>query len=185
MLTRIGKQPRDRDDHVVAALHACHQRIRDFCALAARLASEAPASPSEVASAAEMVARYFTVALPLHVADEDLTLRPALLQHGEARELGAALDAMAAEHRLIDEVLDALLPRWSRLAIEPALRPSLGGELQRDTEQLRELFDGHLSREEATIFPAVARLGAADLAAIGAAMRLRRAWPASTPTTPG
>ena len=174
MWIQIGTRPRANDDDVVASLLACHERIRRFCDLAARIASDATAEPAEVASAAEMVGRYFAVALPLHAADEELGLRPALLAHVTAPELERDLETMASEHRLIDELLEGLLPRWSRLASEPAARASVAAESAADTARLRGIFDEHLAREETSIFPAVARLGVSELSSIRAGMRLRR-----------
>ena len=176
MWVQIGKQPRARDEDPVSSLLACHERIRRFCGLAAKLASSPEAPPTEIASAAEAVARYFAVALPLHAEDEDATIRPLLLERGATVELEQAMEAMSSEHRIIEELLEALGPRWSQVAREPEARVGLARGLGRDTERLRELFETHLSREEETLFPAVARLGPGDQALIRTAMRRRRGF---------
>src|SRR5262245_25640445 len=75
VLIRLGTRARKESD-VVDRLLECHERIRNFCALACRLA-EGPPSEQAREAAAQLV-RYFTVALPLHVADEEESIRPRL-----------------------------------------------------------------------------------------------------------
>jgi hemerythrin-like domain-containing protein len=175
MLIQIGKGPAATgDEGVVEALLACHERIRGFCALATRLATDAQASTEEIARAAEMVRRYFSVALPLHAQDEDLSLRPALLAPAAAPELADTLERLAREHTSMDELLADLVPRWERIAVEPPTRAELAAQLVVDTERLRAMFEPHLELEETVVFPAVARLDPAELDTIQRAMRARR-----------
>jgi len=133
----------------------CHVRIRHFSALAARLGEADPAPEPEVAEAARAVVDYFERALPLHAADEDESLAPRL---GPAQ--ASALAEMTAQHREIDRLLQQLIPLWRRVAAQPedrsAARPRLGDGAAR----LIEIFDAHLAREEAHIFPAVEALPA-------------------------
>ena len=63
------------EEDAVGLLVACHARIRSFTATALRLSQAVGAEPSEVADVAGAVHRYFTVALPLHVEDEDRVAR--------------------------------------------------------------------------------------------------------------
>jgi hemerythrin-like domain-containing protein len=179
MLIQIGKGPAaPGDEGVVEALLACHERIRGFCALATRLATDAHASPHEIARAAEMVRRYFSVALPLHAQDEDLDLRRALLAAGGAPELAGTLERIAREHVSMDELLADLVPRWERIEVEPLSVGELSAQLVVDTNRLRAMFEPHLELEETIVFPAVARLDPAELDTIQRAMRARRAPPA-------
>src|SRR4051812_30710357 len=86
MLKQIGER-RPAGEPLLAALLDCHSRIRRFSTLAIRLA-EADAPPNEIAETAAAVHRYFTVALPLHAADEDLSIAPRLaVVAPELREL--------------------------------------------------------------------------------------------------
>ena len=120
------------------------------------------------------MARYFRVALPLHVADEELSIRPRLLAAPAAPAVRLALDAMTQEHAAIDALVTALLPRWAALAAGPGELASLAPALAEDCADLRRRFDAHLEQEERTLFPAVREhLGAASLA-IRAEMAARR-----------
>jgi iron-sulfur cluster repair protein YtfE (RIC family) len=94
MLIQIGssKEPSD----IVDLLIECHQRIRSFIGLAARLADADGNSLEEVRNAAKRVTRYFSEALPLHVADEEENILPRL--SGKDTELDATLERMHREH---------------------------------------------------------------------------------------
>lgn len=174
MLIRIGHREEPRPDDVVGPLLDCHARIRAFTGIAERIAA-GEGTPTEVADAAACVERYFRVALPLHVADEELSLRPRLLDAPLAARVHLALDAMTEEHGAIEALVATLLPRWVALAARPlelaALAPALAG----DSKDLRRRFDVHLEQEERVLFPAVREhLGAVALA-IRAEMATRRA----------
>ena len=77
ILNASGPSPTDAGP--AELLLACHGRIRWFTALAARLASAEPASEASVADAALRVHRYHAVALPLHQADEELSIARQLV----------------------------------------------------------------------------------------------------------
>ena len=93
----------------------CHGRIRQFTALAARLAASADAPAVLRAEAAAGLCRYFTVAFPLHSGDEEELLVPRLRRSAEA-EVQRALDTLLVDHRACDVELEALLPAWRALA---------------------------------------------------------------------
>ena len=150
-----------------ALLLDCHERIRRFTGIALRLADEEPAA-NEVREAVEAVHRYFTIALPLHEADEELSLLP---------RLGSVADALAdmvREHREADALLrEELVPRWTRLIATPddrALRLATADPAQR----LSALMQRHLELEEQSIFPALDELTEEVCAAMVAEMRGRR-----------
>jgi hemerythrin-like domain-containing protein len=166
-----GHDPAPSDQpEAVTLLVACHDKIRRFLTTADRLASAEAAPDEDVSSACRSIVRYFTEALPRHSDDEDLSLAPRLRAAGWS---GAFLDEMTAEHGRIDDLLADLLPRWSAVAEEPGRRA--GAELEKPTRALRELFDGHLAREEAELLPRLREvLGDAALAEIAAEMRARR-----------
>src|SRR4051812_25565021 len=94
MLIQIGS-PKEPPD-IVDILLECHERIRSFTGLARRLASTHGLSEEEVRDAAARVTRYFSEALPLHVADEEQSILPRL--SGRSPELDAALNGMQREH---------------------------------------------------------------------------------------
>lgn len=176
MLARIGRGPAGTpDEDLVAPLLACHERIRAFCATAARLSTPRGAGPEEIAEAAAAVERYFRVALPLHVEDEDLSILPRLASARAPAPVLAAAAAMAREHGPIEEALAGLCPRWAELGQDPTALPRLAAGLQADTARLAALLDAHLAGEEAIVFPAVREHLSADAPAIRAEMRARRA----------
>ncbi len=166
MLIPLGSGARaDDGGDAVDRLLACHARIRRFTALAARLVEPAPAA--EVAEAAAAVHRYFTVALPLHVADEEHSLAPRLPSLPE-------LAAMTAEHRAIESLLADLAGHWSEVAAAPARAAALARPLADGASALARHFDAHLPPEESAIFPAVRRLPPAAQRAIVDEMLARR-----------
>ncbi len=155
-------------------LLGCHQRIRHFTELAVRVASPEPASDADVAAAARRVHRYHSVALPLHQADEEISIAPRL-EPLVGPEIRDALAGMRREHVELDETIAALLPLWERLAAEPGLRRRLADRMTAAVTRMQGLWARHLSLEEDLIFPAVERaLDAAQLAAIADEMRARR-----------
>jgi hemerythrin-like domain-containing protein len=170
-MIQIGTRPKESEGPA-GLLLACHQRIRSFTELAARIASEEPAPDDEVAEAARRVHRYHAVALPLHQADEELSLAPRL-EGAVPRELAA----MKREHVELDEVLAGLLPLWERVAAEPRLRRELSSEMAREVGRMQRLWTRHLAAEEELIFPALKILAAAELEQIAGEMRARRSTP--------
>jgi iron-sulfur cluster repair protein YtfE (RIC family) len=138
----------------VALLAACHHRIRHFTLVVGKLAHAEGSPLPEIRTAADSAYRYFTVALPLHEADEEQSLRPRLLDHSTA-DLAGALDAMVHQHEAIEDLLERLLPILMLVANNPAKLPDAHGELCTLSKALAEVFQGHLELEEKVIFPAV------------------------------
>jgi hemerythrin-like domain-containing protein len=168
MLTTLGRRSREPGS-MRDRLLDCHTRIRTFCTLARRLSEGGP--PAALQDAARELERYFRIGLPLHVRDEDESVRPRLERLGD-RTVVAALEAMSAEHVTADTALLALTEQWSAIAREPtdarcqATREAavwLDGFLQR-----------HLEAEEQRIFPALDRLPETEHAAIVVEMKARR-----------
>ncbi len=159
-------------------LLGCHERIRRFTALAARLASAEKASAASVAETAGRVHRYYAVALPLHQADEELSIAPRL-ERVAPPEVLEALAKMKREHIELDEVLSWLLPFWELLAREPGRRSELAPGMSLLVGRVQALWRRHLAAEEETIFPALEKLEAGELAQVTTEMRARR-LPAAT-----
>lgn len=170
-------------------LLGCHVRIRHFSQMATKLADAAGAPSDEIARAAAEIYRYFTVALPLHEQDENITLHPRLrravglpAEDGEQaetrllRELGGpAVDAMVEQHEAIDQVAERLLPLWKILSIDPARHEEVAQEMRPLAAALAQLFDAHLKLEEETVFPAMQRfIGEEEKAEMLAEMKGRR-----------
>lgn len=162
-------------DDVAGLLLACHDRIRRFLAVAHRLAVQ-PASPSEIAEAATSVQRYFSVALPLHAEDEDLSVLPRLQASGPVAAAHLA-ETLAAQHEDIHVLIARMVALWRELVRNPERRDQSSGPLATGARRLEALFEGHLELEERVIFPAVRALPLPDRVAIVAEMRARRSRP--------
>jgi iron-sulfur cluster repair protein YtfE (RIC family) len=163
---------------VADLLLACHERIRRFAALAERIGAEPPrdddAARAEIADAATSVRRYFTVALPLHVADEDRSLLPRL-RAVHAHDVEDALAAMAEQHVAIEELIVDLSPVWQMVALAPSRHPDLAPALLVGARRLRAFLEPHLVLEETRIIPALSRLPHDEAAALRREMQERRA----------
>lgn len=169
MLLKIGK--RESGGDLVDLLLECHARIRHFLALAYALSSREDASEQQVREGCTEVERYFTLALPLHVLDEDESLAPRL--RGQSDSLDEALTRMVDEHDQHATLLAALLESCARLRGEPgdgSTRHALGLA----TERLTSALESHLQHEEQAIFPALRALPKAVRDEIAHELRERR-----------
>jgi hypothetical protein len=165
-----GPGPVARD--ALEELLACHERIRRFTRLATQIAG---AGDDDAREAAAAVHRYFTLALPLHAADEDLSLAPRLLAAPCDPQVRAELDHVTREHVEIECLLAELAPIWSAVVRDPSLRQVRAETLDRGAARLLASFEVHLEREERVVFPAARRcLAPADLSELRSEMRARR-----------
>lgn len=156
-------------------LLGCHQRIRYFSAMSRRIAENTAAPLEQIADAAETVYRYFHVALPMHEADENVSIDPRL--HAAAPlELAEASDEMVRQHRTINSLLQQLLPLWDALCREPEKLTGFAPRLRALSAEFEKLWEIHLKLEEEVIFPAIERcLPKPEIDAILREMRERRA----------
>lgn len=156
-------------DSPIEMLLACHDKVRRFAGLCPRLDQHAAlhGADEEARAAAASVLRYFQLAAPLHHADEEEDLFPALRELGDA-SLTARIDELDAEHGHLGELWYCLQP-WleamSQGARHPA-PPELGA--------FATLYPEHASREEREVYPAAVRLPPDRLAGIGQRMAQRR-----------
>ena len=148
-----SSQPKSSED-AVELLVGCHQRIRHFTGVAAKLAHAQGAAPDEVRQAAGSVHRYYSVSLPLHEADEDQTLQPRLRAVAD-QQVRHALLVMGEQHQAIDELIERLLPLLVLVRNNPDALAEVGGEMCCITKALEEIFRAHLQMEEEVIFPAI------------------------------
>jgi len=163
--------PEDPADPL-ALLMACHERIeRHLDGLAELVKVEDPHDP-RVPPTIDALVHYFSEGLPLHGADEDLSLAPRLLALGADAELEAALSRIHDEHVRMDEALPDLLYLLSLLREgDGDVLPHLGSH----HAWLDLLLRGHMATEEANIFPRIAALPEAERRAIVLEIRARRA----------
>jgi hemerythrin-like domain-containing protein len=165
--TRSAEQPRGG---AIDMLLDCHERIRRFSDLSVRMASSTEAAPAEIRGAAQLLHRYFTIAFPLHVDDEERSLRPRL----KARELSDALETMSDEHVACEAELAPLVRHWADLIDDPTRRELLAISLS-PARRLQTLLLAHLRLEESVLFPAAAKLlSPSDQDEVAAEMRARR-----------
>lgn len=171
MFVTIGKRAATGD--VVDMLLECHTRIRRHTEIARHLAAAHGAPAGEIVDAARAVHRYFSVALPLHVADEEESVVPRLV--GREPEVDAALARMGREHDEHRAPLAAMLAHCEALAATPERQPELGPELGAVAARLDAEFAKHLELEERVILPAMRRLlDAPTLATIASELAARR-----------
>lgn len=175
---QIGRRPEPDPTDVVGSLLDCHFRIRMFTRYAQRVAA-LEGSAADIAEMASRVERYFRVALPLHIEDEEASVLPRLRAAPVDTTVHAALDAMAAEHIAIDAQIEGLLPRWAAISREPANTLELAALLGEETAELSRRLDAHLELEERTLFPAIREHLRASAGVIRKEMTARRreiAW---------
>lgn len=163
-----------RIDDPMALLLACHDKVRRFSDLLLRLRDHLVqhGADGQARDAARSILRYFDLAAPLHHADEDTDLYPALLALEDAAVTQRIL-ALSTEH----EVQDA---QWRELS---AWLRALAADEQ-PTEIPHALIDtfashqtAHAEAEERDVYPAACRLPASTLARIAQAMVERRSQP--------
>ncbi|HEY5939130.1 MAG TPA: hemerythrin domain-containing protein [Kofleriaceae bacterium] len=168
MLFVIGKRA---TGDLADQLLACHDRIRRFVALAARLATEA-AAPEELGAAALIIARYFSESFPLHLADEEALAR-VLAARDEI--LDAALGDMMMDHVAHAADVAELVAICREIADDPETRPRLSRALAAVVQRLEGAFSQHLALEERVIFPAIRHLPPHYQLALRVAAQRRRA----------
>ncbi|MFO7181735.1 MAG: hemerythrin domain-containing protein [Pseudomonadota bacterium] len=174
MLTSIGRTSKPAGD-LVDHLSECHERIRTFVRIAETTGRRADLDDASVVDACSRCERYFTIALPLHVADEEKSILPRLLDAaaGFSPEVHQALRTMEREHAEHEPLVRALLEHLALVQAAPAHQEHRAA-LARTAAELRAAFGEHLSLEERVVFPAIRRLEPAVQERIHEEMRERR-----------
>lgn len=179
MLVTLGSAPSGEPDDLVGLLLACHARIRRFSGLARTLGLRKDLPDAEVREACDAVIRYFTQALPLHVADEEQSVLPRLLRCAPALE--PVLRQMEAQHAEHDPHLEALMRSLEALRGSPQ-DATIRAQVARDADVVARGYAEHLVMEEAILFPALRReVPIADQERMRDELRARRAPPAAPP----
>ena len=152
-------------------LVTCHARLRHFSELALALATRRDLETAQIVDASHRLLRYFKVALPLHEADEEQSLMPALAAIATPAQR-EAIDQMCDQHGLLHDVLAELFPKWETM--EAAPREIDGAVSAPEARRLAAILDVHLALEESTIFPIAKQLPDAERKRLFAEMRGRR-----------
>lgn len=176
MITTIHGHRTPSPDSPASMLLDCHARIRTYADLAVDMTRPTDAPDTELAEAATRVHRYFTIALPLHVADEDDSIAPRL-EPLLPRELEDLMHQLELEHADIERRLEWLVPRWYALSRTPRPARARLGELMEPSRELRQVLDAHLAVEEANFLPSLALLPRELESAVLREMRGRRGNP--------
>lgn len=155
----------------VDMLVTCHARLRHFSELALALATRKDLETAQIMDASHRLIRYFEVALPLHEADEEQSLKPALLAIATPEQRDA-MEQMCDQHGLLHDVLAELLPKWKMMEAEP--EKTDGAVMAPEARRLAAILDVHLALEEATIFPVAKQLPEAERKRLFTEMRGRR-----------
>ena len=150
-MIQLNARPASKDD-TVALLLECHERIRRYSAMAVQLARSTDEEPAIVQDAAQRVHRYFSVALPLHVIDEDESIRPRL-EPVAPPPVVSALEKMSQQHQHIDAMLERLLHAWDEVRQNPARLSEKLDWLPSATKSFQAVMGEHLSLEETVLFP--------------------------------
>ncbi|MDK2125665.1 hemerythrin domain-containing protein [Parachitinimonas caeni] len=157
-------------DDPIAMLVACHDKVRRFSALVARIGDHVlqKGCDAEAQQAATSVLRYFDVAAPLHHADEEIDLFPALRGLRDS-QLNYELDRIEYEHLPLAGLWRDV-GHWLSLVQQgsPAEVPSSL------LLTFATAYPEHARQEEERLYPHATRLPAPTLAKIGQAMASRR-----------
>ncbi|MCC6217081.1 MAG: hemerythrin domain-containing protein [Polyangiaceae bacterium] len=180
MLTRLGRSARSSTT-LVGLLVDCHGRIRQFLGVARAVAEREDVGAADRAEACQRVERYFRVALPLHVRDEEDGLAPRLTTAPPA--VLEALATMTRQHAEHTPLLEGLLAALAAVEAAPddlARRAALAGVVR----ELEPELEAHLRLEEAVVFPYLERALSREVEAeLVAELRARRA-PVAAPEPP-
>ena len=151
-------------------LLVCHDQLRHFAELALAVSTRRDLDAPQIRDATRRLVRYFRVTLPVHEADEEQTLSPALTAIATS-EQRAAIDRMHDQHALLHDVLGDLFPHWVELARDVKGDASVTAPFAR---RLVAVLDVHLGLEESTIFPMITSLSDAERRRLFGDMRRRR-----------
>lgn len=178
MLINIQSPSVAKEEDATTLLLGCHQRIRHFTGIALRLAENSDAPVDVRSETARAVLRYYTIALPLHEADENESVHPRLGKVLPDKLLAEANDEMVRQHSEIDEVIEALIPEWQKIAgnkSQSAAEQKIQENLLYTTRKLQQLWTDHLELEETQVIPAMRQyLPQSALEEILVEMRTRR-----------
>jgi hemerythrin-like domain-containing protein len=153
----------------IGLLQACHGRIQKQCQLLRKMCAyqERHGVDDELISDARGVLRYFDIAAPLHHADEERDLFPALAGIAELQPL---MQQLTREHKEHDALWHTL-----RRDLEEIAGGSPCGRLREHSEPFIRAQLAHIAIENESLLPRAREvLDAGSLAQIGDAMARRR-----------
>lgn len=156
-------------DAPIELLTACHDKVRRFATLCGRLARHTAehGADDQARTAAAGILRYFNIAAPLHHADEEHDLFPAL-RALQDDGLTTVMQALEQDHAALDMLWEQARP-WLEAVQHGQASPAPPALALFATRYME-----HIAREEREVFPSAARLAPPTLQAIGQNMARRR-----------
>jgi hemerythrin-like domain-containing protein len=164
----LGEAAPDFSDPI-GLLEACHGRIEQNCALLQRMCDhqDTQGADADLAAAAQTVMRYFDIAAPLHHADEEQDLFPALAGEADLQQLIRRLQTEHAEHEMLWQTL--------RTDLERLVGGHAAETLRAHAQPFIAAYRQHADIENQQILTRARQvLGGTTLARIGEAMAQRR-----------
>jgi hemerythrin-like domain-containing protein len=157
-------------DDPITLLLACHERLRHFTQLIEKLAEYIPQHGVDQQAKGAMIAviRYFDMAAPLHHADEDEDLFPALYNSCHNETLNETIATLSVAHVHLDSLWQGL--KQQLIEVNEG-KQTLNKELART---FAEHYCQHVQQEEEKVYPFARQLSANCLALLGQRMQARR-----------
>ncbi|MGY1812190.1 hemerythrin domain-containing protein [Blastococcus sp. SYSU D00820] len=152
--THVAEGPND-----LSGMYVAHHAFRRDLAAFARAAERTPVTDGESWRALAARWQRFAKVLHHHHTVEDTTLWPQLLELADAAgdpQARETLEAMEAEHALIDPLLEACAAGFGAMATTPG--EDVRAELARQTAAARDSLTEHLRHEETEALPLVQRV---------------------------
>lgn len=156
----------------VSLFSSCHKRLVDALRLSEAIRLSKVAGPEEIGMGARRVTRFFDIALPLHEADEELSLLPRLV--AVCPEAGALSQRISREHREIEPTVARWRSLWQRVVEAPHELERLREELGQLGLEVSVFFLSHIQFEESEVLPLIEHLSEAERDAIAIEARARR-----------
>jgi hemerythrin-like domain-containing protein len=154
-------------------LDACHLRVKKFSSLLGKVDDHVQQRgyDDEARQAVQRVMQYFDHAGPVHHADEENALFPALLQHPELpTAVRRVILTLQSEHRTLENL-------WQSIRAKLVLA-NMTGTWQADRKKIdsfAQQYAQHIRCEEQEVLPYAQRLlDPTVLAAVGLDMEKRR-----------
>jgi len=157
--------------HPLEFLEGHHDRQRLICVALERLAADPAAD--DAAETARMILDYFERELPLHIADEEQDLFPAMQERCDEDDgFDEMMTMLEEEHETDMDLHDRLVPMLQAIAEQ---RAGLQPYFSHDATAFATLQRRHLAWENGAVLPLARRtLTEADIEAMAKTMTARR-----------
>lgn len=175
MAVQIGAKPDSGFNDPLGMLKDCHRRIESFLGILCTVADRAKGRSLNVEerNAVQAALQYFRSGGKRHSADEEESLFPRL--RASANELHQEVQRLEGEHKQANNLHASVESLYSTWITSNTLNSEDTVKLTTETEQLKELYRGHIQIEETIVFPHAAKvLDSQAITAIGTEFRIRR-----------